>query len=102
MPILIVIGRFFLVLLAHIVVFFFFYNHPHGQYAVYDAWYAWLIDLLAILSGTFIMAATIYAYYNPWLFTFQVPSWVFWVTFIIGAWQASIHAVKWFIRSRRN
>lgn len=101
MPVLFALFRFLVVLILQIVAFFFFYNHPHGRHAVYEAWYAWIIDLLAILSGTAIMAAAIYAYYNPGLFTFTVPTWVFWITFIIGGWQASIHAVKWLIRLRR-
>jgi|GEM_PF-6862823 len=100
MPFLVLL-RFIVVFVAQIAAFFFFYKQPYGQYAVYDAWYAWLIDLLAILSGMFIMGATIYAYLNPWIFTFTVPPWIFWVTFIVGGWQAGIHIVKWVIRTLR-
>lgn len=98
---LIAVLRFVFILLMQLVVFFFFYNHPHGRHAVYDAWYAWIIDSLAIASGGVIMALSIYVLNNPWIFTIDIPDWTFWVTFIIGGWQAGIHAVKWFIRSMR-
>lgn len=101
MPLLVMIARFLSVFILQLIAFFFFYNHPHGRHAVYDAWYAWIIDALAILSGTVIMMLSIYCIYNPWIFNITIPSWVFWITFIIGGWQAGIHAVKWVIRMRR-
>ncbi len=97
MPVLIAL-RFIAIVLVQLVAFFFFYKHPAGRHAVYTAWYAWIIDLLAILSGVTIMYVSAYVMYNPWIFTIEIPSYVFWATFIIGGWQASIHAVKWFIR----
>lgn len=93
--------RFVFILVVQLVAFFFFYNQPYGRHAVYDAWYAWIIDLLAIVSGSVIMLLSVYALYNPWIFTIDIPDWTFWVTFIIGGWQAAIHLVKWVIRSRR-
>lgn len=93
--------RFVFVLVVQLIAFFFFYSHPHGRHAVYDAWYAWIIDLLAIVSGGIIMGLSVYVLYNPWVFTIDIPGWIFWITFIVGGWQAAIHAVKWFIRSRR-
>lgn len=100
MPILLVALRFIVVFLVQLVAFFFFYNHPHGRHAVYETWYAWIIDLLAILSGVVIMGLSFYALHNPWIFTIDIPERVFWVTFIVGGWQAAIHIVKWFIRLR--
>lgn len=102
MPFLIVqsIIRFLAIFAVQLVAFFFFYSHPHGRHAVYEAWYAWIIDLLAILSGAVIMGLSIYALHNPWIFNIDIPAWVFWITFIVGGWQAAIHAVKWFIRLR--
>jgi len=92
--------RFFGIVVIQLVAFFFFYNHPHGRRAIYDAWYAWMIDALAIISGATIMTLSAYALYNPWVFTINIPSAVFWLTFIVGGWQAAIHAVKWFLRNR--
>ena len=90
------------IVLSELVAFFFFYNHPHGRRAVYFSWYAWVIDILAIFSGSVIMGASVYALHHPSLFTFAVPTWVFWLTFIVGSWQAAIHLVKWFLRLRKK
>lgn len=98
---LIALLRFVFVLVVQIIAFFFFYNHPYGRHAVYDTWYAWIIDALAIMSGGVIMALSIYAITNPWIFTIDVPGWIFWFTFIVGGWQAAIHLVKWVVRWRR-
>jgi len=86
-------------LVVQLIAFFAFYRHPYGRRAVYDAWYAWIIDVLAIVSGTVIMFVSVYALYNPWIFTIPIPDITFFATFIVGSWQACIHAVKWFIRS---
>lgn len=93
--------RFVVIVAVQLAAFFFFYNHPHGRRAVYEAWYAWIIDCLAILSGATIMWLSIYALYHPELFTIDIPNWIFVIVFVIGGWQASIHAVKWFIRLRK-
>lgn len=101
MPLILVIARFVIIFALQVVAFFFFYNHPHGRKAVYEAWYAWIIDLFAIVSGATIMALSIYTLHHPELFTIDIPNWIFWVTFIIGGWQAAIHLVKWIIRLRQ-
>ncbi len=103
MPLIILqsIARFLAIFLIQFVAFFLFYNHPVGRAAVYVAWYAWIIDLLAIVSGITLMTLSVYLLHNPWIFTIKIPSWVFLITFTIGAWQASIHAVKWLIRLKQ-
>jgi hypothetical protein len=89
----------FIALLAtQLAVFSFFYNRPDGRRAVYRAWYAWTIDLLAISSGVTIMTLSIYLLHSPWIFAVDVPWFVFLVMFVIGSWKFSIHAVKWYIR----
>lgn len=98
MPFLFLIARFIGIFLLQLVAFFFFYNHPHGRKAVYEAWYAWIIDLLAVASGGTIMALSVYTLHHPEIFTIDIPIWIFWATFIIGGWQAAIHLVKWVIR----
>ena len=90
------------IILSELVTFFFFYNHPYGQRAVYFIWYAWVIDILAIFSGSVVMGASVYALHHPSLFTVRVPAWFFWLTFIVGSWQAGIHLVKIVIRTRKN
>ncbi len=85
-------------LTAELLAFFHFYNNPSGKKAVYFSWYAWIIDTLAILSGTSIMWASIYALHHPLLFTIHISSAIFWIGFLIGSWQAGIHAVKFLIR----
>ena len=89
---------FLAVIIVQMLGFFAFYRHPHGRHAVYDEWYAWIIDALAIVSGAIIMFVSVYALYNPWIFTITIPDITFLMTFAVGSWQACIHAVKWFIR----
>ncbi len=101
MPAIVFALRYIAVIVVQLVAFFFFYNHPHGRRAVYRTWYAWIIDVLAIMSGIIIMGLSVYALHNPWIFNITVPDAAFWTTFVVGGWQASIHAVKWVIRSKR-
>lgn len=97
-PIFSTLIRFIAILVVELVTFFFFYNHPHGRRAVYFAWYASVIDVLAIVSGSVIMGLTIFAMHHPSLFTFRVPDYIFLLVFIVGSWQAAIHFVKLCIR----
>ncbi len=100
-PIVVTLFRALLILVIQLIAFFLFYNHPHGRHAVYHTWYAWVIDTLAILSGSAIMAASIFAMHNSHIFTIDIPSWILWSIFVIGSWQAAIHLLKLVIR-RRN
>ena len=86
------------IILVESFAFYSFYRHPHGQPAVYAAPYAWFIDLLAIIGGSVFMYASAYALENPWIFTVDVHDALLWTIFLVGSWQAVIHAVKWFIR----
>lgn len=102
MPLIAAIFRFVVFFVIEFVVFFFFYNRPEGRKAVYFSWYAWVIDALAIFSGSMIMFWSIYALHHPWIFAVTIPQWTFWLAFIIGSWQAGIHAVKMVIRLWRR
>lgn len=102
LPILASLLRFALVLLIELVVFFAFYNRPDGRKAVYTSWYAWIIDVLAIFSGSTIMFWSVYSLHNPHLFTVALPAWIFWIGFLIGSWQAGIHLVKLVIRAGKS
>lgn len=101
-PIAITIVRALIILVVQLIGFFFFYNHPHGRHAVYHTWYASVIDVLAIFSGSSIMLASVYALENPDLFTMAIPPWIMWTTFVVGSWQAAIHLVKIVIRRRHR
>ncbi len=93
---------FLLVLLFEVPAMFFFYRTDKGSRAVYVAWYAWIIDLLGVASGCFIMTLSIFIERHAELFNFEVPDYLLIILFIIGSWQASIHAVKWTLRTFPN
>lgn len=90
--------RAFVFLAVELAVFFAFYNRPEGRKAVYFSWYALPIDALAIFSGSMIMFWSLYAMHSPHLFAVSVPTWPFWLAFVLGSWQAGIHLVKVVIR----
>ena len=86
--------------IAEMVAMHFFYSSEHGKKAVYVAWYAWIIDLLAIMSGISIMTLAVFSKHHPALFAVQVPNLLFLVLFMLGSWQTSIHSIKWITRTR--
>ena len=90
---------FLLVLLVEVPAMFFFYRTEHGSRAVYVAWYAWIIDFLGVASGCFLMTLAIYTARHRELFNFEVYDGLLIILFVIGSWQASIHAVKWTLRT---
>ena len=67
--------------------------------AVYFAWYAWIIDILAILSGCIIMSTAIFSVHYPFFFRDTVPFLFVVFIYVVGSWQASIHAVKLYLRT---
>jgi hypothetical protein len=86
------------ILIFEVAVFYYFYSHGAGVSAVYFAWYAWIIDLLAILSGCIVMAIAVFSANTPYFFAATVPDDFVTLVFIMGSWQASIHAVKLYLR----
>lgn len=90
---------FLLVLLFEVPAMFFFYRTVQGSRAVYHAWYAWIIDFFGVASGCFLMTLAIYTARNRELFLFEVYDVYLIMLFVIGSWQASIHAVKWTLRT---
>ena len=88
-------------LVVELVLFYGFYSRRQGKKAVYTAWYAWIIDLLAIFSGISLMTLSILCIYNSWVFNIQVPTILFVLLFIFGSWQFGIHFVKLIIRNFR-
>ena len=88
---------FLTILLGEAVAFFYFYSHA-GAAAIYRTWYAWIIDLLAIMSGSTIMLAAVLAHNHPELFNFEIPRWAIFGVYMLGGWQALIHSVKWYLR----
>ena len=83
---------------AELVLYFCMYRSSYGRAAVYRAKFAWFIDVLAIMSGFFVSAAAIYSLDHPELFTVAIDSYVFWVLFLFGSSQATMHLSKWAIR----
>jgi len=86
-------------LIVELILFHSFYSRRNGQKAVYTAWYAWIIDLLAMFSGVSIMGLSLICLYNPWIFNVEVPEYIFILLFIFGSWQFGIHFVKLIIRN---
>jgi hypothetical protein len=87
-----------LILVVEVATFYYFYSHSSGVHAVYFTWFAWIIDVLAILSGCIIMSIAIFAERNPYFFSESVPFLFIVFIFVVGSWQASIHAVKLYLR----
>ena len=76
-----------------------FYSSEYGCKAIYITWYAWIIDLLGVGSGCFLMWLSFFIGRHDELFNFEVPDLLLIVLFVVGSWQASIHAVKWTLRT---
>lgn len=89
-------------LILELVLFHGFYSRRTGRVAVYTAWYAWIIDVLAMFSGVSIMGLSLVCLYNPWIFNLPVPGYLFITLFIFGSWQFGIHFVKLIIRSAKE
>lgn len=89
----------FALLLLECVGFWMFYKTPHGSKAVYRTWYAWIIDILGIASGVFLMTLAIGSYHHPEFFARTVPITLIGILFVLGSWQAVIHGVKWVRRA---
>lgn len=71
----------------------FFYSSKHGLKSVYNATYAWKIDLVAIIAGSYVMAVSYYLYtkdHHPALLA---------SLFLIGATQSMMHLAKWIVRA---
>ncbi len=80
-------------------VFYKFYTKRAGKKAVYHAWYAWIIDAGAIISGLSIMLFSLYLLNSPWIFTIEVPKIIFYFFTLLGSWQFGIHLTKFIIRN---
>lgn len=93
-----IINSIIIFLVFEFILFFQFYSRKSGRVAVYSAWYAWVIDILAMLSGGAIMFFSLYLFYTPEVFTVPVSKILFIIFFILGSWQFMIHFVKLIIR----
>jgi hypothetical protein len=91
------LGIFFI---FQLFVFYKFYRRRDGHKAVYHTWYAWIIDTFAVISGVFIMSLSVFLLYNQWVFSFDVNDTFFYLGFLVGSWQFSIHAIKALLRTR--
>jgi hypothetical protein len=89
---------FAVLLIVEVTAFYYFYSHGAGVHAIYFTWFAWIIDVLAILSGCVIMSIAIFTEKNPYFFSGSVPFEFILAIYVTGSWQASIHAVKLYLR----
>lgn len=80
--------------------FWHFYGTQHGRKAVYRTWYAWVIDVAGIVSGTFIMWIALALIYDELAIAAVPREWAGPILFLVGSWQAVIHGVKWLHRGR--
>lgn len=80
--------------------FWHFYATESGCKAVYHTWYAWCIDALGIASGSFLMWLAVAMVMHPVAYVVPHEPVLASVLFVIGSWQAVIHAVKWVQRIR--
>ena len=87
------------ILIGELWAFYSFYSRSLGARAVYFSWFAWLIDAGAIISGSVIMYIAFFIHDNPAAFNFHVSFAFVLFVYLIGSWQASIHAVKMFLRT---
>ncbi len=86
------------ILAVEFVIYFNVYRSSIGRVAVYRSKYAWILDSLAIFSGTAVAASALYTLSHPDIFTIKVSTLVFWLFFVLGSSQAIMHAIKWGIR----
>ena len=80
---------------VELVAFWYFYNSPLGQHAVYRVWYDWIIDAAAIAAGACIMAFAARAFYRD-----GVSKIASLVLFLIGSWIGLLHVAKRLVRTR--
>ncbi|MBI2136544.1 hypothetical protein HYU06_05725 [Candidatus Woesearchaeota archaeon] len=71
----------------------FFYSSNHGIRAVYNATYAWKIDLVAIIAGSYIMIISYYLYTKDYHAILLAS------LFSIGAVISMMHLAKWIVRA---
>ncbi|MAG61109.1 hypothetical protein CL619_04950 [archaeon] len=71
---------------------YFFYSSKDGTLAVYNSWYAWIIDFLAFLSGAYICTVSSVMYLDGYSLLLITP------LFFGGATQACLHVAKFFVR----
>jgi hypothetical protein len=90
--------RFFALLAAEFFVYFVMYRSKYGKAAVYRNQHAWVIDVLAIFSGSCVAAGALYALLHPGLFATPIHPLIFWGFFVLGSSQAMMHVIKWGIR----
>ena len=90
--------RFVTVIAAEFILYSAVYRSKYGSPAVYRSRYAWVLDVLAIFSGSCVSIGALYALFHPTIFTAPIHPLLFWGFFVLGSSQALMHFIKWGIR----
>ena len=90
--------RFLTVIVAEFLLYSAVYRSKYGSPAVYRSRYAWVLDVLAIFSGSCVSIGALYVLFHPQIFAVTIHPLVFWGFFILGSSQAMMHFIKWGIR----
>ena len=72
----------------------FFYSSEEGLKSVYKASFDWKIDILATISGLYVLSTAIYLFTTKKI---KLPS--FLILSLIGASQSMMHIAKWIVRN---
>jgi hypothetical protein len=90
------------ILFIESIIYYRVYRSHFGRAAVYRSPYAWILDVLAIISGMSVAAAAVFFLSDASLLREQFSPFVFWWFFIIGSSQALMHIIKWSIRATQR
>lgn len=83
----------FLLFFSVFVYSFFFYSSEKGIKSVYRASFDWKIDLLATISGIYVLSVAIYLFNKK-----KITLFPFVILCIIGSTQSMMHIAKWIVR----
>lgn len=89
---------YFIFVLLQTFAFVYFYKSSHGSVAVYNSWFAPIIDALAVISGVSICYLSFILINSQSIFEQNFLHFIF----LCGSWQISIHAAKFIIRNFLN
>ncbi|MEN9413349.1 MAG: hypothetical protein RLZZ342_436 [Candidatus Parcubacteria bacterium] len=90
------------ILLTESSLYYVVYRSHIGRAAVYRSPYAWILDVLAIISGVSVAGAALFFLSDDSLLRAELSPLIFWWFFIIGSSQALMHIIKWGIRATQR
>ena len=90
------------ILLAESFIYYGVYRSHIGRAAVYRSPYAWILDVLAIISDVSVAGAALLFLSDDSLLREELSPLILWWFFIIGSSQALMHIIKWGIRATQR